>query len=77
MKLSPEVNLLATAHYLQALDVQRKANKIVAILGSKTPHIQNVAVGGVATPIATDSQSVLGSSGCWRSRVISTSWPIS
>ena len=59
MKLSPEVNLLAVAHYLQALEVQRKANKIVSILGSKTPHIQNVAVGGVANPIATDSQSVL------------------
>ncbi|MBI5922730.1 MAG: nickel-dependent hydrogenase large subunit [Betaproteobacteria bacterium] len=59
MKLSPEVNLLATAHYLQALEVQRKANKIVSILGSKTPHIQNVAVGGVANAIATDSQSVL------------------
>ena len=59
MKLSPEVNLLAVAHYLQALDVQRKANKIVAILGSKTPHIQNVAVGGVANPMALDSQSVL------------------
>ncbi len=59
MKLSPEVNLLATAHYLQALEIQRKANKIVSILGSKTPHIQNLAVGGVANPIATDSQSVL------------------
>lgn len=59
MKLSPEVNLLAVAHYLQALEVQRKANKIVAILGSKTPHIQNVAVGGVSNPIAVDSQSVL------------------
>lgn len=59
MRLPPEVNLIAVAHYLQALDVQRKANKIVAILGSKTPHIQNVAVGGVANPIATDSQSVL------------------
>jgi hydrogenase large subunit len=59
MKLSPEVNLLATAHYLQALEVQRKANKIVSILGSKTPHIQNLAVGGVANPIATDSQSAL------------------
>jgi hydrogenase large subunit len=59
MKLPPEVNLLAVAHYLQALDVQRKANKIVTILGSKTPHIQNLAVGGVANPIATDSQSVL------------------
>jgi hydrogenase large subunit len=59
MKLPPEVNLLAVTHYLQALDVQRKANKIVAILGSKTPHIQNVAVGGVSNPIALNSQSVL------------------
>ncbi len=59
MKLSPEINLVAVAHYLQALDVQRQANKIVTILGSKTPHIQNMAVGGVANPIATDSQSVL------------------
>jgi hydrogenase large subunit len=59
MKLSPEVNLLAVAHYLQALEVQRKANKIVSILGGKTPHIQNVAVGGVANPLATDSQAVL------------------
>jgi len=59
MKLSPEVNLLAVTHYLQALEVQRKANKIVSILGSKTPHIQNVAVGGVSNPIALNSQSVL------------------
>src|SRR5450759_1506661 len=59
MKLPPEVNLLAVAHYLQALDVQRKANKIVSILGSKTPHIQNLAVGGVTNAIAVDSQSTL------------------
>jgi hydrogenase large subunit len=59
MKLPPEVNLLAVAHYLQALDIQRQANKVVAILGSKTPHIQNVAVGGVSNPIALNAQSVL------------------
>jgi hydrogenase large subunit len=59
MKLPPEVNLIATSHYLQALEVQRYANKIVAVLGSKSPHIQNVAVGGVANALATDSQSVL------------------
>ncbi|MDD5330327.1 MAG: nickel-dependent hydrogenase large subunit [Sulfuricella sp.] len=59
MKLSPEVNLLAVTHYLQALEVQRYANKIVAVLGSKSPHIQNMAVGGVSNPIALDSQSVL------------------
>jgi hydrogenase large subunit len=59
MKLSPEVNLLAVAHYLQALEAQRHANKIVTILGSKSPHIQNLAVGGVANPIDTSSQSNL------------------
>jgi len=59
MKLSPEVNLVAAAHYLQAFEYQRKINKIVAILGSKTPHIQNLAVGGVANPINPDSQSAL------------------
>ena len=59
MKLTPEVNLLAVSHYLQALEVQRYASKIVSVLGSKSPHIQNVAVGGVANPLALDSQSVL------------------
>ena len=59
MKLPPEVNLLAAAHYLQALEYQRSANRIVGILGSKTPHIQNLAVGGVANPINPESQSTL------------------
>ena len=59
MKLPPEVNLLAAAHYLQALEYQRIANQIVSILGSKTPHIQNLAVGGVSNPINLDSQSTL------------------
>jgi len=59
MKLPPEVNLLAATHYFQALEYQRKINKVVAILGSKTPHIQNLAVGGVANPINPDSQSTL------------------
>ncbi len=59
MKLSPEVNLVAAAHYLQAFEYQRKANQIVAILGSKTPNIQNLAVGGVANPINPDNQNAL------------------
>lgn len=59
MKLPPEVNLLAAAHYLQALEYQRRINQVVSILGSKTPHIQNLAVGGVANPINPDSQSTL------------------
>ncbi|RMF17779.1 MAG: hydrogenase 2 large subunit [Gammaproteobacteria bacterium] len=59
MKLPPEVNLIAAAHYLQALEVQRDANRIVTILGGKTPHIQNLTVGGVTNSINLDSQSVL------------------
>ncbi len=59
MKLPPEVNLLAACHYLQALEYQMEINKVVAILGSKTPHIQNLAVGGVANPINPDSQSAI------------------
>ena len=62
MKLAPEVNLLAVAHYLQALEYQRKANQIVAILGSKTPNIQNLAVGGVANAINLDNQATLNMS---------------
>lgn len=59
MKLSPEVNMLAAHHYLQALDYQREINKVVGILGLKTPHIQNLAVGGVANAINVDSPSTL------------------
>ena len=59
MKLPPEVNLLAVSHYLEALEYQRKANQVVALLGSKTPNIQNLAVGGVANAINLDNQATL------------------
>jgi len=59
MKLPPEVNLLAVAHYLQALEFQRKAGQVVTILGSKSPNIQNLAVGGVANAINLNDESTL------------------
>lgn len=59
MHLDPNVNLLAVSHYLQALEYQRIANQIVATLGSKTPNIQNLAVGGVANAINLDNQHTL------------------
>ncbi len=59
MKLPPEVNLLAVAHYLQALEYQRKAHQAVAILGGKTPNVQNLAVGGVANAINLDNPATL------------------
>jgi len=59
MRLSPDVNLLAFSHYVQALEYQRKALQVVGILGSKTPHIQNLNVGGVANAIDLDSATAL------------------
>ena len=59
MQLDPDVNLIAAVHYFQALEYQRKINKVVTVLGSKTPHIQNLAVGGVANPINLDSPATL------------------
>lgn len=59
MKLPPEVNLIAVSHYLQALEYQRYANQVVAMLGGKTPHIQNVAVGGVSNAINVAGSAAL------------------
>jgi len=70
MKLPPEVNLLAVTHYLQALDAQRHINQVVAILGSKTPNIQNLAVGGVANAINLDSKSTLNMEKIYRIKSI-------
>jgi hypothetical protein len=58
-KLPPEANLMAVAHYLEALDWQRRFIKIHAILGGKNPHLQSFLVGGMATPVDADSQSAL------------------
>jgi len=46
-KLTPEQNLIAVAHYLQALDMQREVSKLQAIFGGKMPHMQSLVVGGV------------------------------
>jgi quinone-reactive Ni/Fe-hydrogenase large subunit len=46
-KLTPEQNLIGVAHYLQALDMQRDASKLMAIYGGKMPHPQTIVVGGV------------------------------
>lgn len=58
-KLPPEANLMATAHYLEALEWQKEVIKIHAILGSKNPHPQTFLVGGMAIPIDPDSQNAL------------------
>ena len=49
-KLPPEVNLLAVAHYLEALDWQRDVIRLHTIFGGKNPH-PNFLVGGMASAI--------------------------
>lgn len=58
-KLPPEANLMAVAHYLEALEWQKDVIKIQALLGSKNPHAQTYLVGGMSTPIDPNSQNAL------------------
>jgi Ni,Fe-hydrogenase I large subunit len=54
--LPPEANLMAVAHYLEALDWQREVIKAHAILGAKNPHLQTYLVGGMSTPVDPNSE---------------------
>ncbi|HET7219680.1 MAG TPA: nickel-dependent hydrogenase large subunit [Vicinamibacterales bacterium] len=58
-KLPAEANLMAVAHYLEALDWQREFIKMHAVLGGKNPHLQSFLVGGMATPVDPNSQAAL------------------
>jgi len=57
-KLPPEANLMAVAHYLEALAWQRDVVRLHAIFGGKNPH-PNFLVGGVASPIDLNSDSAI------------------
>ena len=46
-RLSPEVNQMAAAHYLQALELRRFGHETVAIFGGKIPHSVGIVPGGV------------------------------
>ncbi|MBW1949415.1 MAG: nickel-dependent hydrogenase large subunit [Deltaproteobacteria bacterium] len=46
-KLPPEGNLMAAAHYLEALRLQAKTARMHAVFGAKNPHLQTLVVGGV------------------------------
>ncbi len=57
-RLPAEANLMAVAHYLEALTWQRDVVKLHAIFGGKNPH-PNFLVGGVASPIDLNSDSAI------------------
>ena len=58
-RLPPEANLMAVAHYLEALDFQKDIVKIHTIFGGKNPH-PNWLVGGVPCPINIDGVGSVG-----------------
>jgi hydrogenase large subunit len=58
-KLPAEANLMAVAHYLEALDFQKEIVKIHTIFGGKNPH-PNWLVGGVPCPINVDNVGAVG-----------------
>jgi len=59
-KLPPEANLMAVAHYLDALAWQREIVKLQTIFGGKNPH-PNVLVGGTPAAISVHTGAGTGS----------------
>jgi len=57
-KLPPEANLMAVAHYLEALEWQKEIVKIHTIFGGKNPH-PNYLVGGVPCSINLDENNAI------------------
>jgi hydrogenase large subunit len=70
-KLPPEANLMATAHYLEALDFQKEIVKIHTIFGGKNPH-PNWLVGGVPCPINIDGTGGVGAINIERLNLVSS-----
>ena len=58
-KLPPEANLMAVAHYLEALEWQKDVIRMHATLGAKNPHAQTYIVGGMSVPVDANSQNAL------------------
>jgi len=47
-RLPPELDLIATQHYLEALEMQAVASEISGIIGGKMPHVMTLLPGGTA-----------------------------
>jgi hydrogenase large subunit len=57
-KLPSEVNLIAVAHYLESLEMQKELVKVHTIFGGKNPH-PNYLVGGVPCAINIEEANAL------------------
>ncbi len=70
-KLPPEANLMAVAHYLEALDFQKEIVKIHTVYGGKNPH-PNWLVGGVPCAINLDGTGSVGAINMERLNLVSS-----
>jgi len=70
-KLPPEANLMAVAHYLEALDFQKEIVKIHTIYGGKNPH-PNWLVGGVPCAINVNDTGAVGAVNMERLNLVSS-----
>jgi len=69
-KLPPEANLMAVAHYLEALDFQKEIVKIHTVYGGKNPH-PNWLVGGMPCAINVDEVGAVGAVNMERLNLVS------
>lgn len=53
-RLSDPMNIEASAHYIKALEIRRKAQEMLAIFGGKMPHNMAVVPGGITEIITVD-----------------------
>ncbi|MCB9914784.1 MAG: nickel-dependent hydrogenase large subunit [Planctomycetes bacterium] len=58
-KLPPAANLMAVAHYLEALEWQKELVKIHTVFGGKNPH-PNYLVGGMPCVLNLDDDTAIG-----------------
>jgi Ni,Fe-hydrogenase I large subunit len=75
-KLTPEINLALTAHYLQAIDAQQAANQACAVIAGKFPMIMTMAAGGVTQlPDVSDINYYLDRMGIVKQFTEEVMWP--
>ncbi len=68
-RLPPEANLMAVAHYLEALEWQRDVVQIHTIFGGKNPH-PNFLVGGSPSPISNDPSAATGGAAATAANIV-------
>lgn len=57
-KLPPELNLVATHHYMEALKLQIIPSRMMAMIGGKNPHTQSLYEGGITCYDALKKENI-------------------